>query len=744
VTFSYSVSLNDPGSSAQDTALLNGVQTAVAEWSRYVSGYGSLDIEVNVLPTTRANAAATTVVYLGMDGSRQVYEEGTVNELRTGADANGTAPDLNINVDPTYLETLWLNTSGSSAPPSNKIDGLSVFMHEIGHGLGFLGYRDPATGALAGYETPLDRYVTLNSDGSASFTGAIAQAVYGSAIPVTTLQNGEQYNHLSNIVAEAASSDLMNGVAFYYGHHYRISDLDLAVLKDIGLNIEMVVGDYSATRPVAVPQTASVEAGDTITGTAGAEGTGALAKASDRNVFQLPDVHLSVSAVEGGKIGQAVTGAYGHLILDKDGSYIYAADQTVAIAAGAVGTHVHDVFSHVVSNNYGGNTTSTLDVLLNRAPVAAAGLASEVVGGIAVGSAGTSGTGALSGFIDPDGDALTISAVAGQRANLGNNLAGQYGILNLHGDGSYTYVLDRAIAVSSNDVHDSFAYAVSDGHGATTFANLDLTIPANQSSAPGNGGEEASSGSLFLRVAEDAYQGDVQFIVEVDGRQVGGIQTVRASHSDGGWEDIDLHGNFSDADQISISFINDAYAGPGQDRNFYIDSIRLNGIVHAGSTAALDTTTGTLVGTSAELFGPGTATFNVASDTLVFRVSEDAWTGHADAQFVVKMDGVQVGGVNTVSALHSANQLQEVTLIGHIGSAERIEVAFLNDQYGYAPDKDVNLYIDSVSLNGATHPGSTAMLDPSSGLIAGSAAELTNNGSATFALSDLSHAGMLM
>jgi hypothetical protein len=100
--------------------------------------------------------------------------------------------------------------------------------------------------------------------------------------------------------------------------------------------------------------------------------------------------------------------------------------------------------------------------------------------------------------------------------------------------------------------------------------------------------------------------------------------------------------------------------------------------------------------------------------------------------------------VNTVSALHSANQLQEVTLIGHIGSAERIEVAFLNDQYGYAPDKDVNLYIDSVSLNGVTHPGSTAMLDPSSGLIVGSAAELTNNGSATFALSDLSHAGMLM
>jgi hypothetical protein len=314
----------------------------------------------------------------------------------------------------------------------------------------------------------------------------------------------------------------------------------------------------------------------------------------------------------------------------------------------------------------------------------------------------------------------------------------------LQSDGSYTYVLDRALAVSSNDAHDSFAFGVSDGHGATTFANLDLIIPANQSSTPEIAENDMNSGSLILRVAEDAYQGDVQFIVEVDGKQVGGIQTVRASHSDGGWEDIDFHGNFTDADHISISFINDAYAGPEQDRNFYIDSIRLNGIVHAGSTAALHTTTGTLVGTSAELFGTGTATFSVASDTLVFRVSQDGWTGHADAQFVVKMDGVQVGGVNTVSALHSASQSEEVTFISHFGSAERIEVAFLNDQYGYAPDKDVNLYIDSVSLNGVTHPGSTAMLDPSSGLIVGSAAELTNNGSATFALSDLSHAGMLM
>ena len=233
MTFKYTISLNDPYHSSQDSALIADVAAAAAGWSRYLQGLGSIDIQVNITPTTRANGGAATVVYIGSDGVRSVYEDGTANELRTGVDPNGSSPDLIINVDPTYLSTLWLDPN--SAPLSTMTDGLSVFLHEIGHGLGIQGYRD-SSGALPAYETPWDRLVVVGA-GSASFTGYYAEAIYGGPVSVTTLQNGEQYNHLGSDVSERNGQDLMNGVVFYYGTRYGISDLDLAIFKDMGLTV---------------------------------------------------------------------------------------------------------------------------------------------------------------------------------------------------------------------------------------------------------------------------------------------------------------------------------------------------------------------------------------------------------------------------------------------------------------------------------------------------------------------------
>ena len=48
--------------------------------------------------------------------------------------------------------------------------------------------------------------------------------------------------------------------------------------------------------------------------------------------------------------------------------------------------------------------------------------------------------------------------------------------------------------------------------------------------------------------------------------------------------------------------------------------------------------------------------------TLVLRVSADSWNG--DPDFVVMVDGVQVGGVQTASASHAKGQWQDVTVTG--------------------------------------------------------------------------------
>lgn len=80
--------------------------------------------------------------------------------------------------------------------------------------------------------------------------------------------------------------------------------------------------------------------------------------------------------------------------------------------------------------------------------------------------------------------------------------------------------------------------------------------------------------------------------------------------------------------------------------------------------------------------------------------------GRGDAQFVVTVDGVQVGGTRTVTAPHSAGKSQVFTLTGSWGSgAKNIGVTFLNDAWGGTSSTDRNLYVDSLSYDGRAAAG---------------------------------------
>ena len=79
---------------------------------------------------------------------------------------------------------------------------------------------------------------------------------------------------------------------------------------------------------------------------------------------------------------------------------------------------------------------------------------------------------------------------------------------------------------------------------------------------------------LVLQMSEDAYAGDAQFTVAVDGQQVGGVLTARALHGQGQTQEFDILGSFTvGSHAVAINFLNDAYAGPTADRNLYVDSV---------------------------------------------------------------------------------------------------------------------------------------------------------------------------
>ena len=246
----------------------------------------------------------------------------------------------------------------------------------------------------------------------------------------------------------------------------------------------VIVNAVVAAVSKAVADTAALDAGTTVaSGTAGTGGTGVLA--GDGHTGD----SLTVTAVNGsvGNVNADVTGTYGTLHLNADGSYTYIAN--AALDALPIGSNAKDVFSFAVSDSDGGNVTQQLTFNITGAddtPVVAAvskavadTAAADAGAVVASGTAGTGGTGVLAGDSDRDtGDSLTVTAVNGTAGNVGSNVAGTYGTLHLNADGSYSYTANAALDAlpSGSNPTDVFSFTVSDGHGGNGNVTQQLTF----------------------------------------------------------------------------------------------------------------------------------------------------------------------------------------------------------------------------------------------------------------------------
>jgi hypothetical protein len=171
----------------------------------------------------------------------------------------------------------------------------------------------------------------------------------------------------------------------------------------------------------------------------------------------------------------------------------------------------------------------------------------------------------------------------------------------------------------------------------------------------------------------------------------------------------------------------------GGDRNLYVNSVTYDG--KALTNAVTPIYTSPLVPPNGDVFDPGNAVFlaqdttviplgttlqptttpaaitvGAGSDQFLMMMSEDPFQG--DAQFTVSIDGVQIGGTLTTTAVNWQGQQQAFLVKGNFGSgAHTVSVNFLNDAgvlnpQGLAYDaQDRNLYIDSITYDDRPVPG---------------------------------------
>lgn len=239
---------------------------------------------------------------------------------------------------------------------------------------------------------------------------------------------------------------------------------------------------------------------------------------------------------------------------------------------------------------------------------------------------------------------------------------------------------------------------------AFTAPSGDAVLVLTAAAAAASDVDEAAPGSdtLRVRLSEDAWQGDAQCFISIDGRRIGGVQTVTASHAAGESQDLVFQGDWGGgAHSVGVEFINDAYDGtPSTDRNLFIDAVSLNGAVSSQAPAAM--------------MSAGLSIFEVSASpagSLVLHVSEDAYQG--DAQFTVAVDGRDLAGVLTATASHGAGASQAVTFAAALSAGSHdLAVTYVNDLWDGTPETDRNLYVIDAEYDGQTLPGVSLSMFP--------------------------------
>jgi hypothetical protein len=325
----------DAGFDANPTAKA-AFQFAVDQWAQMIVSPVPITIDASFgdlgSPNILGGAGPTTLFrdFTGAPIGGTWYPVALANAL-----AGGDLDTAHSDIDATFSSTFPSFYFGTDGNDGGKVDFASVVLHELGHGLGFVGAMDVSAGSgtccLGGFPTVYDRFTQSNGtallsipDGSGlatalqgqdiRFTGTKATAANGGTAPKLYAPNpwqaGSSYSHLDEATYPAgnANSLMTPGIGSNEVIH-SAGPVTLGIFADTGWT-------------VGTPPTLSVGSAKVVEGNSGTRGmrfTISLSKPSTRSIsFQYTTVN-----------GTAVAGT----------DYL-ARSGTATIAAGSLGRTV--------------------------------------------------------------------------------------------------------------------------------------------------------------------------------------------------------------------------------------------------------------------------------------------------------------------------------------------------------------------------------------------------------------------
>ncbi|WP_349236032.1 VCBS domain-containing protein [Altererythrobacter sp. TH136] len=509
----FAVTVTDSdGSQASTTlviAIADDAPTALDDAAALAAGeYGPIGGNVRANDTQGADGAVVTGysgtggavsvggVAAGSYGTLTVAADGTFSYTRNPGTPGGVTDtftyditDADGDVDTATLTITIPNSGGTTLTlPTAGDAGTTVLEEALASG------SNPTSGAEATVGTiqftAPDGPAVLTINGVPVTAGAVFAGTYGTLVVDAVGGDSIAYTYTltTNTLGDATNDSFTIRVADQDGD-FTESDLVVAIVDDV-----------PSARPDADSVTEDVTlvaAGNVVTdaeanGDAGADTPGADG--------------VTVTAFSGpngaGVVGGSITGTYGTLQLNADGSYTYTLDNGNPLVQGLDGTESRtETFSYAITDGDGDVRTSTLVVTVNGSddPVVITGLdpagAELIVDEDDLSDGSSPAPGALTqtgSFTVTSSDGIAALTVEGTDAFVGQTFTNAYGtftITSLSGpaDGSQTSItVDYAFTLTDNTAHPNaagenailatFAIAVTDTDGSTATDTIEVQV----------------------------------------------------------------------------------------------------------------------------------------------------------------------------------------------------------------------------------------------------------------------------
>lgn len=241
-TLPYELLIQDPENhlGADRAGVIANIDAAMDDWGKWIQSKGTIRIFINVTNDTAATEGrfggrATTNRYDGEWNGYKVHEDAAIYTMRTGKRIKNSDSEIIVNVNPTYMrKAYWIDPKPlerTTPVPAGKIDLVTVFAHEIGHGFGMNGFLNRTDGSVNAQLSlsPFDKFIiqsSMRGENNVYFTGPLTKKANGNKdLPIffvlTDAQETVEHNGETILCNKTRSQNF-----YHYGHFETSSPVD--------------------------------------------------------------------------------------------------------------------------------------------------------------------------------------------------------------------------------------------------------------------------------------------------------------------------------------------------------------------------------------------------------------------------------------------------------------------------------------------------------------------------------------